>query len=63
MSCLMPPSNQQQSVVRDGRRAAATIRDVAESAGVSIASVSRVFSVAPGWTDDVSRRVREQRGS
>jgi LacI family transcriptional regulator len=52
-------SDQPQSVVRDGRRMASTIRDVAESAGVSIASVSRVFSGGARVTEDVSRRVRE----
>ena len=52
------PSDQQEAILRDGRRTASTIREVAESAGVSIASVSRVFS---GFrvTEDVKRRVRE----
>jgi LacI family transcriptional regulator len=53
------PSDQQHSLVRDSRRVAATIREVAESAGVSIASVSRVFSGGARVTEDVSRRVRE----
>ncbi len=52
------PSDPEDAMVRDGRRVASTIREVAESAGVSIASVSRVFS---GFrvTEDISRRVRE----
>lgn len=41
------------------RPSSATIREVAARAGVSTATVSRVFSGGAKVTDDVSRRVRE----
>lgn len=40
-----------------------TIREVAKKAGVSIATVSRVFSGGARVTDDVTRRVREAAAS
>jgi LacI family transcriptional regulator, galactose operon repressor len=44
---------------RNGRRPSTTIREVAEKAGVSVATVSRVFSGGARVTDDVALRVRE----
>src|SRR5215468_5156842 len=41
------------------RRYAATIRQVAEDAGVSTATVSRVFTGGTRVTDEVRQRVRE----
>ena len=41
------------------RRRSATIREVAEDAGVSTATVSRVFSGGARVTEDVSQRVRD----
>jgi LacI family transcriptional regulator len=46
-------------VLSNDRRFSSTIREVAKRAGVSIATVSRVFSGGARVTEDVSRRVRE----
>ena len=46
-------------MLSEDKQSSSTIREVAKRAGVSIATVSRVFSGGARVTEDVSRRVRE----
>src|ERR1700736_4688750 len=46
-------------MLSEDKRSSSTIREVAKRAGVSIATVSRVFSGGARVTEDASRRVRE----